>query len=669
MPTINSKEINDKIASLPLREELSKEQQRQEDISAINDYALQNPTRVFDKDFTKQRQYLTEETWKAVIQANPDMQDSASPKWRHIPNADIVNKYQGQAFSGEVRKAINEDATKVALGALAVPGAIIGTSLLAEAAPTAFNFLSKAGERAYPFTQKWIEPAFNKMNPFSKEFASMGLAGKSVVGGLESLGALHAINTTADFIKDPKAYKIPDVVMADMVGLPYGLAAGQRIYGAYNKATVPFRMARLMNQNIKNTNLGTTVFDDAVLQGKVGWAPSQTINYRHGSENANIERFVPHTTWDVEKHGASPFKFFGTEVSSPRNMMDERPFQYFGSTELNKPIVQIGEFNPQGVKNNTRNLLANEARRRGADAYYLQNIADNKAQNQNVLMRFIDHEGEAVGKPTSVKWYGPTMGKTTATKIHDELVDIDPLLKPIRQKYANILGLDISDPKVSQHPEYKQAVADFVLDWRMNPENQGKTLLASTKHLLDPDYKIQFGNNPSIPDFETFAARNQARGFKETDEELLAWYNSIFNQGRDLNIDNRFVLDIEGLMPSSHLQGDDAVKMFKQYLNDVGDIQLKESINIDQLKRYIPEVRERYGLVGNNNITDDEILKALYHHTNELGKGTAAVNIDGEPQLLFRGSTSRHDKLIPKGTSEQLVSGADNILGNLFLGE
>jgi hypothetical protein len=35
--------------------------------------------------------------------------------------------------------------------------------------------------------------------------------------------------------------------MADMIGLPYGLAAGQRLYGAYNRAAAPFRMARLMN--------------------------------------------------------------------------------------------------------------------------------------------------------------------------------------------------------------------------------------------------------------------------------------------------------------------------------------------------------------------------------------------------------------------------------------
>ena len=50
----------------------------------------------------------------------------------------------------------------------------------------------------------------------------------------------------------------------------------------------------------------------------------------------------------------------------------------------------------------------------------------------------------------------------------------------------------------------------------------------------------------SIPDFETFAARNKARGFKETDEQLRAWYNSIFEQGRDLVIDNRYLSNIEG---------------------------------------------------------------------------------------------------------------------------
>ena len=430
------------------------------------------------------------------------------------------------------------------------------------------------------------------------------------------------------------------------------------------------RLARAMNKNIRNTTLQPTVADEAVLRGQLGWAPKQTIPYRHGSKQADLKTFVPkHDRWDVVTHGADPNMYFVTDQSTPvsaANMMDLRPYQYTGSIVAEKPMVQVGDFNIAG-KNATRNQLIARARQQGADAYLLQDIVDNKVPHQNVVARFIGPEGEAVqGGAASIKWYGPTMGKTTAAKTNPNLVDIDPLLKPIRAKHAERLGLKTSDPKVSSDPAYKQEVADFVLEWRANPKNQGKTLVASTKHLLDPQYKVEFANEPSIPDFETFAARNKARGFKETDEQLRAWYNSIFEQGRDLNIDNRFVLDIEGLAPNSHLQGDDAVRMFKEY---GGEPIPQGSINGVQILAYIPEVRQRYGLVGNQNITDDEIAQALYKHIKELGGNTAAVNGQGEPQLLFRGSTSRHDKLIPKGTSEQLVSGADNILGNLFLGQ
>lgn len=125
-------EINKMIATLPSREELTPEQRKQEDVAALNDYALRNPDKVFNDNFKEQRKHLTEETWKAVIQANPDMQDSASDKWRKIPNSNIVNKYQGQAFSEKVRKAINEDGVKLAGLAAAVPGTIIGGTTLAQ---------------------------------------------------------------------------------------------------------------------------------------------------------------------------------------------------------------------------------------------------------------------------------------------------------------------------------------------------------------------------------------------------------------------------------------------------------------------------------------------------------------------------------------------------------
>lgn len=149
-------------------------------------------------------------------------------------------------------------------------------------------------------------------------------------------------------------------------------------------------------KNISNTKLNNSEFDKAVLSGKVGWGPNQIIHYRHGSYNPNLSKFEVHNTWDVTNRNASPFKWFGTEVSSPKNMMDDRPYQYIGLTEIKKPMTQLGEYNIKG-KNDTRNYLVAESRQRGADAYYLQGIADNKAKDQNVLIKFLDHNGEPGG--------------------------------------------------------------------------------------------------------------------------------------------------------------------------------------------------------------------------------------------------------------------------------
>lgn len=116
-----------------------------------------------------------------------------------------------------------------------------------------------------------------------------------------------------------------------------------------------------------------------------------------------------------------------------------------------------------------------------------------------------------------------------------------------------------------------------------------------------------------------------------------------------------------------HLQGEDAIKMFKEY----GGTPIPEgSLNGDQLRKYVMEARERYGLMNNPNISDEEIAQALYKHTNELGK--AAINSQGEPQLLFRGDTKAYTQLKDHISPEKLVENKgtmDNSLGTLFTGE
>lgn len=382
MSTINSKEINDKIASLPSRDQLSKEQQRQEDIAAINDYALRNPNKVFDNNFKEQRKHLTEETWKAVIQANPDMQDSASPKWRHIPNADIVNKYQGQAFSEEVRKAINEDGIKLAGLAAAVPGAIIGGGALAK------PVLSQMFYHPGTFFAETIGGAIGGY--------AGGAATDAITRGVSDYDSFANMIASNSTIPEQYAEMLnPGMLLGGLAGDVGGnVLYNNVVKPTAQRAALPYLMAMQLNKNVRNANLGTTVFDDAVLQGKVGWSPKQNVVFKHGSENPDLQTFIPYETWDVKHRGASPYKYFVTEHGSPHNMMDDRPFQYTGQFDLEKPMVQIGEFNVNGTKNTTRNQLVQEARNRGADAYYMKDIYDNKANNQNVIIKFIDNQGE-----------------------------------------------------------------------------------------------------------------------------------------------------------------------------------------------------------------------------------------------------------------------------------
>lgn len=406
---------------------------------------------------------------------------------------------------------------------------------------------------------------------FRKQLAPIIRLGAGMAGGIGGMYAgdklVHTLSdgkydTWGDMIQDKTKGAIGSTLahLSNPLAILGGFAGG---WGA-NKAYTGTKRGKLdvlsgaLDGLIENTKLGPSFIDRAAFLGKFGWAPKQTIPYRHGSKQADLKTFVPkHDRWDVVTHGADPYMYFVTDQSTPvsaANMMDRRVYQYTGNIMAEKPMVQIGEIKPAGVKNNSRNQLIARARQQGADAYIMQDIEDNQVPNQNIVARFIGPEGEAVqGGATSVKWYGPTMGKTTAAKVSDKLVDIDPLLKPIRAKHAERLGLKISDPKVSADPAYKQEVADFVLEWRANPENQGKTLVASTKHLLDPQYKVEFANEPSIPDFETFAARNKARGFKETDEQLRAWYNSILEQGRELNVDDRYVSTIESGTRSANI--------------------------------------------------------------------------------------------------------------------
>ena len=283
----------------------------------------------------------------------------------------------------------------------------------------------------------------------------------------------------------------------------------------------------------------------------VGWAPAQTIDIRRAGELT--EMYYPNR-WDVVEESANPFGVwlqgkFGTprtDITNPgkgvraakaRKLFENRP-QYVGNVTFKKPIEVIGDVAD-------RSALSYNAERMGADGIIYNGYYDNGYNNNQGIFSFVKPNlSPSGGKPARIMWMGPTAGKTTYAKKNLSVVDIDPLTKETRKAVAKDLGLDFRDPRVSESPEYQQAIVDMVNKWLKDPANHGKTLVASTKHLLDPKYKINFANEPFMPDFETFVTRNQARGFRETPEQLKVWYDNILKLKPDIKIDNRFASEI-----------------------------------------------------------------------------------------------------------------------------
>ncbi len=156
-----------------------------------------------------------------------------------------------------------------------------------------------------------------------------------------------------------------------------------------NKSAQLRTIGRELNDIVKETELAT---HEPILN--VGWGPSQTIIGTHAS-NKPVTKFIPFNRWDVKNHKADPYGYFVTEGQSA-GIMSERPVQQTINVELKKPMVQVGEVGKSGInKNTSRNQLIRKARNQGADGYIMQDIADNKADHQNVIFKFIDREGES----------------------------------------------------------------------------------------------------------------------------------------------------------------------------------------------------------------------------------------------------------------------------------
>lgn len=141
----------------------------------------------------------------------------------------------------------------------------------------------------------------------------------------------------------------------------------------------------------------------------------------------------------------------------------------------------------------------------------------------------------------TIKYYGPTMGKTTAVKTNPRLVDFDDIVREEIQQLANKKGISVRELKTKSDIEYTQLLENAVYKWQANPANKDKTLLISNSALSN---KPIFDNTPVIPSKNQFIARQVARG--ESDPTYAAqYYDDLLKRNPQLKIDDRFVNEIE----------------------------------------------------------------------------------------------------------------------------
>lgn len=143
-----------------------------------------------------------------------------------------------------------------------------------------------------------------------------------------------------------------------------------------------------------------------------------------------------------------------------------------------------------------------------------------------------------------VKYYGPTMGKTTAAKTNASLVDFDDVVREDIKKLADQKGLTVRQLKTESGPEYKKLLLDAIYYWRNNIENEGKTLVVSNAALASENI---FDNVPSLPSKEEFIKRQVGRG--EGDAEAAAQYydDLVTKWNPQFKIENRYVSDLESI--------------------------------------------------------------------------------------------------------------------------
>lgn len=295
-----------------------------------------------------------------------------------------------------------------------------------------------------------------------------------------------------------------------------------------------------------------------------------------------------------------------------------------------------------------------------------QNLADNYNSISDSISDWLSTPITVAGDMDSVGGYDTEYTTTPASEIQ---IMLAPFIwsKPVQTMTAiggayagSEIGRNVGkglayfsseDPGIQKASERAGEFTGSLIGGGITTSKLYPKVLKITKHIPD-GLKLYSTEQLQINPSKQFV-KFQERPSKLTKKELLGIPKGERNQ--PLN---------------THLKGDNAVIMFKEYGSDVTIPD--NSINYNILLKYVPEARERYGIIGRKDISDEEIARALYKRIQGLSKETGALNEVKEPQLLFRGDTRNYNSLKIRMAPTQLIDKKgtmDNSLGTLFLGE
>lgn len=133
------------------------------------------------------------------------------------------------------------------------------------------------------------------------------------------------------------------------------------------------------------------------------------------------------------------------------------------------------------------------------------------------------------GNTAQVKYYGPTMGKTTAVKTNKNLVDFDDIVRDDIESAAKKAGLDVREYKKQGSEEYHNLLLDAIYKWRNDRRNVGKTLVVSNAVLAKD--KI-YDNTPMLPRKDAFVDRQVKRARPKL-SQIGVSFSNILNKTTD----------------------------------------------------------------------------------------------------------------------------------------